>query len=81
MGKSPTELDPKNAVETHSDLFVLCSALEDCHQGTHLGLYLGGNMVVHHPVGCKIPHFLSVRMAGKTDVRDMFRYTWTISVP
>ncbi|KAJ4446465.1 hypothetical protein ANN_13161 [Periplaneta americana] len=30
--KSPTELNPENAVETQSDLFVLSSALEDCHQ-------------------------------------------------
>ncbi|KAJ4442901.1 hypothetical protein ANN_04494 [Periplaneta americana] len=55
LSKSTTELDPENAVETQSDLFVLSSALEDCQQGTHV--HLSGNVVVHHPVGSKIPHF------------------------
>ncbi|KAJ4444983.1 hypothetical protein ANN_06782 [Periplaneta americana] len=31
-GKSPTKLEPENAVETQPDLFVLSSALGDCHQ-------------------------------------------------
>ncbi|KAJ4426089.1 hypothetical protein ANN_26898 [Periplaneta americana] len=37
-GKSPTELDLENVVETQSDLFVLSSALEDCHQDMHVHL-------------------------------------------
>ena len=62
IGRSPRELDVENAVETQSDLFVLSSAPEDCHQGTHI--HLGGNMVVHHPVGIKIPHCIEcMRMA------------------
>ena len=54
------ELYPENAVETQSDLFFLSSALGDCHQGTHI--HLGGNVMVHHPFGSKIPHF---HRAGK----------------
>ena len=66
-------------METQSDLFVLSSALEDCHQGTHV--HLDSNVIVHHPVGSIIPYFHSVQMVGKTDVRNMFRYTWLVIVP
>ena len=68
IGKSPTDLHPKNAIETQSDLLVLSSELGVCHQDRHVGLHLGGNVVVHHPVGSKIPHFHRVY---KRQVRRM----------
>ncbi|KAJ4432861.1 hypothetical protein ANN_21500 [Periplaneta americana] len=54
-GESPTELDPENAVKTQSDLFVLSSALEDCHQeftnGRSINSLLHKNMwIVSTPV-------------------------------
>ena len=54
IGKSPVELDPENAMEIQSDLFVLSSALEDFHQGMYV--HLGSN-VVHCLIGSKISHF------------------------
>ena len=58
IGRGPTELDPENVMETQLDLSVLSSALDDCRQGMHL--YLGGNVMVHHPVGSKIPRLRRV---------------------
>ena len=63
------ELDPENAVKTKSDLFVLSSALEDCHQGTHV--HLGGNVMVMVAIHLVFPgHVLFFRV--KNSVRPDF---------
>ena len=73
MGKSPTELDPENAVETQSDLFVLSSALEYCHQCTHL--HLGGNVMVQLLIALVVLFCTHVSIAVELQQHSRFSYT------